>query len=187
MCLRLDELETEFDIRNVDNPARAAVAQCIVIGKKSGSNHDIGKILDKHSRSLTWLITFLRATKFKVAYFRIQSRLSCVVSSWWNYLRVRFVFHLFPSKLINLISRGSAQVQSEGGRHTLWLKPTKELDGSLVSCLLTSTTYVLSSSKSFSLSVNYFPTQIKMTLLNGFKLGPNWLVQGQASSKPELG
>ena len=180
MCLRLDELETEFDIRNVDNPPLAAVAQCIVIGKKSGSNRDIGKILDKHSRSLTWLIALLRATKFKVA-FRLQSRLSCVVSSWWNYLRVRFVD--FPSKLINLISRGSAQVQSDGGGHTLWLKPTKELDGSLVSCLLTSTTYVLSSSKSFSLSVNYFPTQIKMTLLNGFKLGPNWLVQGQILSE----
>ena len=37
MCLRLVELETSFDIRNVVNLEPSSIAQCIVIGKKSGA------------------------------------------------------------------------------------------------------------------------------------------------------
>ena len=52
MCLRLVALETSFDVRNIDEPAVASIAQCIVIGKKSGSSRDRGGfILDKHPSS----------------------------------------------------------------------------------------------------------------------------------------
>ena len=67
MCLRLVALETSFDVRNIDEPAVASIAQCIVIGKKSGSSRDRGGfILDKHpSSALDW--SFFYATKVKFA------------------------------------------------------------------------------------------------------------------------
>ena len=58
MCLRLVALETSFDVRNVDEPSVASIAQCIVIGKKSGSSRDRGLYLRQTSKFSTWLIVF---------------------------------------------------------------------------------------------------------------------------------
>ena len=80
----------------------------------------------------------------------------------------------------NLSSSGgnSSDIHSEGGKHTLRLRPSAHLDRSWVSCLVTTAGYVLSSSTTFPLAVKHFPSHIKMSLLNGIKLGESWLVQG---------